>query len=78
MALPEDELALETDALRRELEAARLALVRAEGERDTALAKADARVEAAERIIAELRTMLDASRAELADARRPWWRRWVG
>jgi hypothetical protein len=30
-----------------------------------------------ERIIAELRTMLDASRAELAEARRPWWMRWI-
>ena len=35
-----------------------------------------ARVEAAERFIAELRAMLDASRAELAEARRPFWRRW--
>lgn len=75
MASAEDELALENDALRRELEAARLALVRAEGERDTAAATADARVEAAERLIAELRAMLEANRAELAEARRPWWRR---
>ncbi len=77
VASAEDELALEIDTLRRELEVARLALVRAEGERDTATATAAAKVEAAERVIAELRTMLDASRAELAEARRPWWRRWA-
>jgi hypothetical protein len=35
------------------------------------------KVEAAERIIVELRGMLDASRAELTKARRPWWRRWI-
>jgi hypothetical protein len=26
----------------------------------------------------ELRTMLEAGQAKLAEARRPWWRRWVG
>ena len=76
----DEEMALEVDMVRRELEAARLALVKAEGERDAAVARlqaerdavmatAAAKVEAAERIIAELRAML-------ADARRPWWRRW--
>jgi hypothetical protein len=32
---------------------------------------ATAKVEAAERLIAKLRKLLD-------DARRPWWRRWLG
>ena len=43
----------------------------ARGERDAAVAAASAKVDAAERVIAELRAML-------ADARRPFWRRWVG
>ncbi len=30
------------------------------------------------RLPAELRKMLDALRAELAEARRPWWQRWRG
>jgi hypothetical protein len=77
---PEGELGLEIDQLRRELEAARLALAKADGERDVAVAKltaerdtatatAAAKVDAAERIIAELRAIL-------ADMRRPWWQRW--
>jgi hypothetical protein len=33
------------------------------------VAMAEAKVEAAERLITELRKLLD-------DARRPWWRRW--
>jgi hypothetical protein len=36
------------------------------------VAAAVAKVEAAERVITELRTTLDASRAELADARKGW------
>ena len=63
VASPEDDLALEVAVLRRELEAARLALVRAEGERGTTTAAV--KIEAAKRIIAELRTML-------SEARRPW------
>jgi leucyl aminopeptidase (aminopeptidase T) len=82
LASPDEEMALEMDMVRRELAAAHLALVKAEGERDTAIAKlqaerdaalamAAAKVEAGERVVAELRAML-------ADARRPWWQRLVG
>jgi hypothetical protein len=70
MASPEHDLAAELDELRRELDQERIARVRAEGERDTAVATATAKVEAAERVIAELRKLLD-------DTRRPWWRRWL-
>src|SRR3954453_19167035 len=51
--------------------AARLDAAVARGERDVAVATASAKVDAAERVIAELRAML-------ADARRPFWRRWLG
>jgi hypothetical protein len=75
----DDELQAEVDHLRRELETARLGLVKAEGERDTAVATAAARVEAAERIIDDLKQqrdrLADELRHALADARRPWWRR---
>jgi hypothetical protein len=57
---PEDDLALEVAVLRRELETASLALVRAEGERDTTTAAV--KIEAAKRVIAELRTMLSGAR----------------
>src|SRR5689334_2997340 len=50
---------------------ARLEAAVARGERDAAVATATAKVEAAERVVAELRAML-------ADARKPFWRRWVG
>jgi hypothetical protein len=63
VASPEDDLALEVVVLRRELEAARLALARAEGERDTT--KAAVKIEAAKRVIVELRTML-------SEAHLPW------
>jgi DNA-binding Lrp family transcriptional regulator len=69
VASPEHDLAAEVDELRRELDVERLARVRAEGERDTAVATAAAKVEAAERLITELRKLLD-------DACRPWWQRW--
>ena len=68
---PHDDLAAEIDELRRELAEARIREARARAERDTATATAAAKVEAAERIITELRAMLE-------DARRPWWRRLVG
>src|SRR5689334_7017265 len=51
--------------------AARLEAAVARGERDAAVAAATAKVDAAERVIAELRAML-------AEARRPFWRRWWG
>jgi hypothetical protein len=63
VASPEDDLALEVAVLRRELEAARLALARAEGDRDAT--NAAMKIVAARRVIAELRTML-------SEARRPW------
>ena len=68
VASPEDELRLEIDLLRGQLEAARVVAAKAEAERDAAMATAVAKVESAERVITELRAML-------ADARRPWWRR---
>jgi DNA-binding transcriptional MerR regulator len=46
-------------------------LAKAVAERDAAREVAEARVAAAERLVAELQAML-------AEARRPWWRRWVG
>ena len=77
----DDELQAEIDHLRRELEAARLGMVKAEGERDTAVATAAAKVEAAERIIADLiqqrDRLADQLQVMIAEARRPWWRRWV-
>ena len=56
--------------LQRDLAAAHVALAKAEGERDAAQAVALAKEQAAERLIAELR-------AQLAEARRPWWMRLV-
>ena len=56
--------------LQRGLAAAHVALAKAEGERDAAQAVALAKEQAAERLIAELR-------AQLTEARRPWWARLV-
>ncbi len=57
-------------------------MVKAEGERDTAVAIAAAKVEAAERIITDLiqqrDRLADQLQVMIAEARRPWWRRWVG
>jgi hypothetical protein len=52
-------------------EAAKVEAAGLRAERDAVVATAAAKVEAAERVIIELRAML-------ADARRPWWRRLVG
>lgn len=57
--------------LREELLAARLTAGRAEAERDAARAIAAAETAALRELVVELR-------AELAAARRPWWRRWLG
>jgi hypothetical protein len=46
-------------------------LAKAVAERDAAREVAEARVAAAERVVTELRALL-------AEARRPWWRRWIG
>ena len=59
------ELEVEIDALRREL-------AYAQGERDASAAIAAAKVEAAERIIGELRAERDRLAAELANARKGW------
>jgi predicted amidohydrolase len=59
------------EAWRSAAEAAKLEAAGLRAERDVAVATTAAKVGAAERIIAELRTMLD-------DARQPWWRRWLG
>jgi hypothetical protein len=56
--------------LQRNLATAHVALAKAEGERDAAQAVALAKEQAAERLIAELR-------AQLTEARRPWWARLV-
>ena len=64
-------------------------LARTETEREAARAVATAEVAAAkataaaevaakEELILELKNMLGELRAELAEARRPWWRRWLG
>src|SRR3954465_13750415 len=46
-------------------------LARAEAERDAAESVAEAQVSAAREVVVELKAML-------AEARKPWWRRWVG
>jgi hypothetical protein len=46
-------------------------LAKAIAERDAAREVAEAKVGAMERLVAELQAML-------AEARRPWWRRWIG
>jgi DNA-binding Lrp family transcriptional regulator len=70
-ASPEDDLAAEVDELRRQLAAETVARIKAEAERDAAATIATARVEAAERVVTELRN-------ELARTRLPWWRRLAG
>src|SRR4051812_39528072 len=65
MTSPEDELRAEVDFMRTQLEAARIATAKAEAERDAAVATSAAKVDAAERIVTELRTMLDGLHREL-------------
>ena len=55
------------DELRAELMQRRCAAARAEGE-----------AKALREALADLATRLDLATAELAEARRPWWRRWWG
>lgn len=57
--------------LRDELGVLKVELARAEADRDAARTVAEARVEAKDALISELRELL-------ADARRPWWRKLVG
>src|SRR3954451_3840762 len=72
MTTPEDELHAEVDYMRDQLEAARVAMAKAEAERDAAVATSAAKVDAAERIVAELRARGDRLEAQLAEARKPW------
>jgi hypothetical protein len=72
MVTAEDELRAEADFMRGQLEAARVAMARAEAERDAAIATSAAKVEAAERVVTELRARADQLEAALAEARRPW------
>ena len=67
----EETLAGRLAGVERELAAAQIALARAEAERDAARAVAAAELSSQRELVAELRKLLD-------DARRPWWRRWVG
>src|SRR3954451_12029808 len=69
---PEDELRAEVDFMRGQLEVARVAMAKAEAERDAAIATSVAKVDAAERIVAELRARGDRLEAQLAEARKPW------
>ena len=68
---PEDELRAELDFMRGQLEDARVVAAKAVAERDAAVATSVAKVEAAERVITELRATLDGVRRELEQARRP-------
>jgi hypothetical protein len=72
MVTAEDELRAEVDFMRGQLEAARIAMAKAEAERDAAMATSAAKVEAAERVVTELRVRGDRLEAALAEARRPW------
>src|SRR3954465_8949444 len=59
MTTPEDELHAEVDYMRDQLQAPRVAMAKAEAERDAAVATSAAKVEAAERVVAELRSRAD-------------------
>src|SRR4051812_21814085 len=72
MASPEDDLRAEIDFMRGQLEAARIAAATAVAERDAAMATSAAKVDAAERIVTELRARGDRLEAALAEARRGW------
>ena len=61
-ALPDDDLLAEIGDLRE-------ALARAEAERDAAVTIGEAKV-------AAVRELVDELKAQLTEARKPWWRRW--
>jgi hypothetical protein len=64
------DLAMVVADLQAEVADLRVALARAEADRDAAKTVAVAEVSAKDALIMELRKLLD-------DARRPWWRRWL-
>jgi hypothetical protein len=68
----------EVERWRGEAQAAQIAAARAEAERDAAKDSRAAEVAALRELLSEVKTMLTAAREELADARRPWWRRLLG
>jgi hypothetical protein len=68
---PDRGLAEALTELQDELTDLRDQVTRAEEQRDAAREVAEARVAAMERLVRELQAML-------AEARRPWWRRWRG
>src|SRR4051794_15853963 len=70
MTTPEEELRAEVDFMRGQLEAARVAMAKAEAERDAAVATSAAKVDAAERVVTELRARADRLEAGPAEARR--------
>ena len=53
-------------------------LARAQAERDAAESVALAQVEAAKAQAAAMRELVDELKAQMAEARRPWWQRWRG
>ncbi len=65
------DLAVVVTDLQAEVTDLREALARAEATRDAAMTTAKATLEAKDILVAELQKMLE-------DARRPWWRRWMG
>jgi hypothetical protein len=69
-----DRIRIERDAARTELFAERARVVQAERERE----EARIRAAAAEGEVRGVREALDQARQELAEARRPFWRRWLG
>lgn len=66
---PEQGMHADIDELLAEVSELREALARAMSERDAAKAVASAMADAKDELITELKLML-------AEARRPWWRRW--
>jgi hypothetical protein len=65
----------EGERWRGEAQIAQLAAARAEAERDAAKDSRAAEVAALRELLSEVKTMLAATREELVEARRPWWRK---
>ena len=77
-ASPDEELATEVADLLAELTGLREKLARAEAGLDAAATVAEARISAARAETKAVRELADRLTAELAEARRPWWRRTFG